>query len=49
MKIDPKASAATSFFMVLAIIVMLALAWSVYQDGNETAGDAPAVPAETAD
>ena len=44
MKIDPKASAATSFFMVLAIIVMAALAWSVSQD--ETAGEEPAVSVE---
>ena len=47
MKIDPKASAATSFFMVLAIIVMIALAWSVSQDEKETAGEEPAVPVET--
>ncbi len=32
MKLDPKSRAVTSFFMVAAIIVMLALAWSVSRD-----------------
>jgi hypothetical protein len=32
MKLDPKSRAVTSFFMVIAVIVMLALAWSVSQD-----------------
>jgi len=32
MKIDPKSRAVTSFFMVAAIIVMAALAWSVSRD-----------------
>ncbi len=31
MKLDPKSRAATSFFMVIAVIMMLALAWSVSQ------------------
>lgn len=35
MKIDPKSRAATSFFMVAAIIVMLALAWSVSRDNTD--------------
>jgi hypothetical protein len=34
MKLDPKSRAITSFFMVIAVIVMLALAWSVSQDNN---------------
>jgi hypothetical protein len=34
MKLDPKSRAVTSFFMVIAVIVMLALAWSVGQDNN---------------
>ncbi|MBT8422312.1 MAG: hypothetical protein HKN56_04000 [Gammaproteobacteria bacterium] len=45
MKIDPKSRAVTSFFMVAAVIVMLALAWSVARD-NSAATD-PAKPAET--
>lgn len=32
MKLDPKSRAVTSFFMVIAVVVMLALAWSVSQD-----------------
>ena len=32
MKLDPKSRAVTSFFMVAAIIVMAALAWSVSRD-----------------
>ena len=32
MKIDPQASRVTSIFMVLALIVMAALAWSVGRD-----------------
>ena len=37
MKLDPKSRAVTSFFMVIAVVVMLALAWSVSQD--ETVGN----------
>jgi len=35
MKLDPKSRAATSFFMVIAVIMMLALAWSVSQDKSD--------------
>jgi len=35
MKVDPKSRAVTSFFMVAAVVVMLALAWSVAQDNKE--------------
>ena len=35
MKLDPKSRAVTSFFMVIAVIVMLALAWSVSQDESK--------------
>ena len=34
MSIDPKSRNVTSFFMVLAVIVMLALAWSVARDNG---------------
>jgi hypothetical protein len=45
MSIDPKARSVTSLFMVLAVIVMLALAWSVTRDDD---APEPATPAETA-
>ena len=35
MDLDPKSKAVTSFFMIAAIIVMLALAWSVASDNSE--------------
>jgi len=35
MKLDPKSRAVTSFFMVIAVIAMLALAWSVSQDESK--------------
>ncbi|MEE4186281.1 MAG: hypothetical protein V2J12_10970 [Gammaproteobacteria bacterium] len=38
MKIDPQASRVTSIFMVLALLVMAALAWSVSRDRD--AGEA---------
>ncbi len=41
MKIDPKSRAVTSFFMVAAIVAMLALAWSVSR--KDAAGDDPPV------
>ena len=46
MKIDPKSRAVTSFFMVAAIVVMLALAWSVYRDNQarETANQPIVTP-----
>lgn len=47
MKIDPQASRVTSLFMVLALIVMAALAWSVQRDKNEADG-APAPAAADA-
>lgn len=40
MKIDPKSRAVTSFFMVAAVIVMLALAWSVARDNDAPEPDA---------
>jgi len=47
MKIDPKASAATSFFMVLTVIMLAALAWSVNQDEKNTADETPAASIQT--
>ncbi len=35
MSIDPNSRKVTSFFMILAVIVMLALAWSVASDDDE--------------
>jgi hypothetical protein len=52
MKIDPQASRVTSIFMVLALLVMAALAWSVRgdRDASETApDDAPTAAAPAGD
>ena len=43
MKLDPKSRAVTSFFMVAAIIVMLALAWSVSRDDETPTPEAQVV------
>jgi len=40
MNVDPKSKAVTNFFMVAAVIVMLALAWSVARDEGDTAAPA---------
>ncbi len=37
MSIDPKSRNVTSFFMIVAVIVMLALAWSVASDDDTPA------------
>jgi len=46
MNVDPKSKAVTNFFMVAAVIVMLALAWSVANDndGEEAAPTQQAAP-----
>jgi hypothetical protein len=43
MKLDPKSRAVTSFFMVVAIIVMAALAWSVSRDNADPSPNAQIV------
>ena len=37
MKLDPQASRVTSVFMVLALLVMAALAWSVSREAHDAA------------
>jgi len=47
MSIDPKARSVTTFFMLAAVIVMLALAWSISRDADDDiAPETPAVPTE---